>query len=87
MDDSDGVAVPGIAPDGDAAPAAYLECDGERFELRADPAGGTQYTWLSGPNPGYGFGASPTTGDVEQHRANIRGFLAMIDPRTGYIGD
>lgn len=62
-----------------------LEVDGELFELRPDEFGGTSYTWANGPNPGYGFGLSPTPDSVEQHRANIRSFLSMIDPSTGYI--
>ena len=80
-------AQPGVAPKDDVAPAAELECDGEIFELRPDQFGGTNYTWLSGPNPGYGFSASPTADDMAQHRANIRGFISMIDPKTGYIGE
>jgi len=78
-------AVPGIARVEDAGPAVQLECDGEIFELRPDKFGGTNYTWLNGPNPGYGFSVSPTADDIEQHRTNIRDFLLMIDPRTGYI--
>jgi hypothetical protein len=78
-------ATPGIAPRQEAAPSTQLECDGEIFELRPDQFGGTQYTWLTGPNPGYGFGTSPTSDDVDQHRANIRSFLEMIDPGTGFI--
>lgn len=73
-------AVPGVAPVGDDTPGERLECDGEVFELRPDDCNGTHYTWLSGPNAGYGFSVSPTTGDLEQHRSNIRGFLSMIDP-------
>jgi len=81
---SDWAALPGIAPD-DAEPAAQLECDGEIFELRPDGLGGTHYAWLNGPNPGYGFTTSPTSDNPEEHRTNIRGFLSMIDPETGYI--
>src|SRR6185437_11294892 len=84
-EDSDRAARPGLAPAEDGGPAVRLVCDGEVFELRPDGSGGTQYTWLSGPNPGYGFGASPTTDDIEAHRTNIRGFLSMVDPSTGYI--
>ena len=80
-------ALPGVAPEQDVVPATRLTCDGETFELRPDRSGGTHYTWLSGPNPGYGFSVSPTIDDVEQHRASIRSFLSMIDPETGYIGD
>jgi hypothetical protein len=28
---------------------------------------------------------SPTPNDMEQHQRNIRSFLSMIDPTTGYI--
>jgi hypothetical protein len=78
---------PGIAPEEDSASATQLECDGEIFELRRDQFGGTQYTWLTGPNAGYGFGTSPSPDDIDQHEANIRSFLAMIDPETGFIED
>lgn len=84
-------ALPGTAPaesagsEEDAAAAVQLSCDGETFELRPDRFDGTHYAWLSGPNPGYGFSVSPTIDDIEQHRTNIRSFLSMIDPETGYI--
>ncbi len=78
-------ALPDITTEQDVAPATRLLCDGETFELRPEQSGGTHYAWLSGPNPGYGFTASPTIDDVEQHQTNIRGFLSMIDPKTGYI--
>jgi hypothetical protein len=65
-----------------------LEVDGEMFALRPNEFGGTDYAWHSGPNPGYGFGASPTSGlSLDEHIENIRGFLAVVDPTTGYIGD
>ena len=86
-----------------AVPAAYhgtegrpgpvlftLDVDGERFAIRQAAWGqdGTDYDWLSGPNKGYGFGSSETPNrPVEEHREEIRTFLAMIDPNTGYIGD
>lgn len=79
--------LPGRAPEQVAGPGTRLSCDGETFELRPDGAGGTHDAWLSGPNPGYGFTASPTVDDVDQHRTNIRSFLSMIDPGTGYIED
>jgi hypothetical protein len=80
-------ALPDVARDRDATDSTRLTCDGEVFELRSDGSRGTRYTWLTGPNPGYGFTAGPTVDDVEQHLANIRGFLTMIDPETGYIED
>ena len=65
-----------------------LEVDGEAFELRADEHGGTDYLWLTGPNPGYGFGSTPTLDwSLDDHRENIRLFLAQVDPTTGYIED
>ena len=86
-DDGDPDAIPGRLPETEG-PARRLEVDGEVFALRANEFGGTDYGWLSGPNPGYGFGTSPTTDlSIEEHMANIRGFLAQIDPATGYIED
>lgn len=84
--DGDWAPHPGVAPGntGDGG-VTRLEVDGEVFELRPDKFAGTHYTWVSGPNLGYGFGVSPTTEAVEQHEANIRNFLSMIDPGTGYI--
>lgn len=87
---TDPFAAPGVAPrpGSDSSGAVLtLEVDGEVFELRADEYGGTGYLWLTGPNNGYGFGSSPTRGwSLEQHRENIRSFLAQVDPTTGYIG-
>jgi hypothetical protein len=84
-------AVPGVRPrrGGDAeVTAATLEVDGETFAFRPGDSGATHYTWLSGPNPGYGFSVSPTPDlSLDEHRENIRDFLAMIDPATGYIED
>ena len=56
-------AVPAVRPEteGDAdVPSLTLEVDEEMFALRPGEFGGTDYTWLSGPNPGYGFSVSPT---------------------------
>jgi hypothetical protein len=80
-------AVPGVAPDpAGSVPAVTLEVDGELFAVRPDRRGGTRYTWLTGPNAGYGYGESPTPDrSAEEHRRSIRGFLAQIDPATGYL--
>ena len=65
-----------------------VDINGERFAVRRAGDGGTAYDWLSGPNEGYGFGSSVTPDQsMEVHREHIRCFLAMIDPRTGYIGE
>lgn len=72
----------------DSVPAIDLDVDGEVFELRPDETGGTGYSWLIGPNPGYGFGSSLTLDySLDDHRNSIRSFLAMVDPTTGYIED
>ena len=89
--DLDPFAVPGVyrgAESEPGVPSFTLEVDGELFDLRSDEQGGTHYTWLSGPNEGYGFSSSPTPRQsLEGHRENIRTFLAQIDPTTGYIED
>jgi hypothetical protein len=67
-----------------------VEVDGEVFEVvvRSDGSGHYDFTWMSGPNPGYGFTSKPSGGsamtpaDLEQ---SIRSFLTQIDPTTGYI--
>jgi hypothetical protein len=63
-----------------------LEVDGKVFAIGPDKRDGTDYTWLSGPNPGYGFALSPTPDlSLDEHRENVREFLADIDPTTGYL--
>lgn len=47
---------PGVERDTDVT--LTLEVDGEMFSLRQDESDGNAYTWLSGPNPGYGFGTA-----------------------------
>lgn len=85
----DPAAEPGVYTDPDTSamgPALTLHVDGEVFEVRADGRGGTDYVWRSGPNPGYGFGLSPAQDmSLEEHRDNVRTFLAEIDPATGYL--
>jgi len=86
--DDDREAVPGLRPETEGPADVTLEVDGEMFAVRANERGGTDYTWLSGPNPGYGFGVSPTTKpSLDAHTENIRDFLAIVDPITGYIED
>ncbi|WP_350275031.1 hypothetical protein [Kribbella sp. HUAS MG21] len=86
MGEHDG-AVPGIAPEPERVGVARrLHVDGEVFEVWSG-GGGTQYDWVSGPNAGYGFAVSPVAGSDEEHERNIRGFLSMVDPATGYIAE
>ncbi len=84
-------AVPGLRPEpaGSAdATSRTIEVDGETFVLRPNAFGGTDYAWVSGPNPGYGFGVSPTTNlSPDEHTRNIRDFLDTVDPGTGHIKD
>ena len=84
-------AVPGLWPETEGAAGVRsltLEVDGEVFALRSNEFGGTHYAWRSGPNPGYGFGVGPTPNlSLDKHMENIRGFLADVDPATGYIED
>jgi hypothetical protein len=85
-------AVPAVAP---SPPAALTEevlvVDGERFLLREHAASGRghvySYDWLTGPNPGYGFGSSGPSQSPDDHVTAIRGFLSEIDPDTGYLAD
>ncbi|GAA0433518.1 hypothetical protein Acor_07690 [Acrocarpospora corrugata] len=67
-----------------------VEVDGEVFDVvaRGDRPGQYDYAWISGPNPGYGFGSARSDGGAStmaDHEAAIRSFLAQVDPETGYI--
>jgi hypothetical protein len=89
--DGDPAAVPGVYPghEGAADAASFtLEVDGEVFAVSPNECGGTHYAWLSGPNPGYGFGGT-TAVDLspDAHVGRIRDFLALVDPATGHIED
>lgn len=67
-----------------------LAVDGETFAVRRrDDDGSNHYDWISGPNGGYGFSSSGNFEPIshEQHLTAIRGFLASIDPATGYVYD
>ncbi|MFE1644801.1 hypothetical protein ACFM35_04385 [Microbacterium sp. P01] len=63
--------------------------DGETFDVH-NQDGSIQFSWVSGPNAGYGFatrrsdGAPPT---AEEARAHARSFLSSIDPATGYLAE
>lgn len=70
-------AVLGVSPVRETTgPERQMIVDGEEFSVCEDGRDGTSYTWLSGPNDGYGFGSSPTGGfDEDDHVAAIRTFL------------
>lgn len=69
-------------------PARFVVGD-ESFDVVRD--GSTIHlTWVSGPNPSYGFSVGGsgaialTDGEL---RSAIRAFLSEIDPRTGYLAE
>ncbi len=69
-----------------------LVVDGQEFEVsqRHGRPGVYDFKWLSGPNPGYGFGCACSDGtamSTQQLEDAIVNFLEQIDPRTGFIGD
>ncbi len=67
-----------------------VECEGQIFNVSGGISAQYHYTWTSGPHDGYGFSTasnSETPLTLEDHRRNIREFLAQIDPDTGYIED
>jgi hypothetical protein len=71
-------------------PPTRVEVDGEVFDVvaRRDRPGQYHYTWVSGPNPGYGFSAATSDGRALSNadfEASIRNFLAQVDPETGSI--
>jgi hypothetical protein len=73
-----------------AGPPTRLEVDGEVFDVvaRRDHPGQYDYTWTSGPNPGYGFSSASSdrrASTTADHTEVIRSFLSQIDPETGYI--
>ena len=66
---------------------------GETFEVRQSAPGQFSYTWLSGPNPGYGFTSrlgyaamdEPPLAAEDLHTTAIAEFLAAVDPATGFL--
>lgn len=69
-----------------------LTVDGQVFEVAYDPEqpGAYHYSWVSGPNHGYGFSSGRfdhRRRTVEEHEKRIRNFLSAVDPDTGYIED
>ena len=67
-----------------------LVVDGQTFAVAEDAEhpGSVQYSWLNGPNPGYGFATGVSGGGLPDRAAaesQIRLFLAAVDPATGYL--
>ncbi|MFE9252439.1 hypothetical protein EAO70_09310 [Streptomyces sp. adm13(2018)] len=67
-----------------------LVVDGETFDVteRPDELGTYDFTWLSGPNPGYGFTSAvqPARALSEPElQALAQDFLKQVDPTTGHI--
>jgi hypothetical protein len=64
-----------------------VDVDGHLFDV-AVRRGQYDVTWISGPNPGYGFSLRssddrPMT--QTQLEEAIRSFLGQVDPETGYV--
>lgn len=65
-----------------------VEVDGEVFEVSEGAPGHYEFTWVSGPDPGYGFSSVTSDGSARTRAGleeSIRGFLAQVDPVTGFI--
>jgi hypothetical protein len=65
-----------------------ITVDGELFEVVEGQPGEYSFTWLTGPNPGYGFHSASSDGsamDSAAFEGAIRGFLSQVDPETGFI--
>ncbi|MFC3502188.1 hypothetical protein ACFOOK_14615 [Micromonospora krabiensis] len=83
-----GLAPPHLSPTYEGDPVV-LAVDGQDFRVgrRAGAPGTYDFDWLSGPHE-YGFALS---GARELSRPEleeaIRGFLAGIDPATGYLAE
>ena len=74
-----------VAPD-----HQIITVDGEQFGINydIDQPGAYHFTWLSGKDSQYGFTSRASTHiRWPQHELvdSIRGFLAEIDPATGYL--
>ncbi|MFJ8630838.1 hypothetical protein [Streptomyces sp. NPDC093568] len=66
----------------------FITVDGDRFDVRENGPGSYDFTWLTGPNPGYGFGILVHGGvslSVSELEQEAREFLALVDAETGYI--
>ncbi|MET7680396.1 hypothetical protein [Streptomyces sp. NPDC005423] len=67
-----------------------ISVDGEEFEVRQpqDSPGTYHFTWLTGPDPQYGFGFRshpPVRVDRAELEEAVREFLSQVDTGTGFI--
>jgi hypothetical protein len=67
-----------------------LHVDGSSFQVSSDEdqPGVAHFTWLNGPNPGYGFTIGRSDGELPtrvEAEVAVRGFLDSVDPSTGYL--
>ncbi|MDQ0578794.1 hypothetical protein [Streptomyces rishiriensis] len=67
-----------------------MSVDGQEFDVsQPDGKPGTyDFTWLTGPDPQYGFGYSThpaVPSSMADLEAAIREFLSQVDPGTGHI--
>lgn len=79
----------GICEHGSMVKLFRIVVDGETFDV--DKQGSSNHlSWISGPNAGYGFAVGRSDGAAltqDQAGAEVRRFLAAIDPATGYLAE
>ena len=65
-----------------------VEVDGEQWEVTAHD-GQYDFTWISGPDPGYGFSSKFSdprmTLSEESQVQMIREFMGNVNPETGHL--
>ena len=75
---------PGMAPPPAAGSEQLLVVNGERFLVSEHLDQGRRHVysddWLTGPNPGYGFGSSGSRQSMQDHTTAIRYFLPTSTP-------
>lgn len=72
----------------DSSRPLRLTVDSQTWEV-VEHSGLYTFTWLSGPDPGYGFSTRlsdpETTLSLLQIETAIRNFLSNINPETGHL--
>lgn len=80
----------GVAPPEKKLDVITMTVDGEVFRVWTPEQNPHQrnFDWLTGPNEDYGFAVGgPGAWTRPELKQEIRDFLAMVDPKTGYIED